>query len=56
MRKRMQRHAAILAVTAASLTLAFWILQAPAVQAEHGDEFPKPTFNEKGELNRPDPS
>ena len=54
MRKRSQRQAAVLAVTAAFLALAFWTLPAPVVQAERGHEFPKPTFNEKGELNRPD--
>ena len=50
---RWSRGPVLLAITL-SLTLTSVLQLSPSLLAEPGDAFPKPTFNDNGELMRPD--
>ena len=47
-------RALVLFVAALSLAVALLVHKGPSLRAEHGGNFPKPIFNDKGELIRPD--
>ncbi len=47
-------RALVLFVAAPLLAVALLSQESPSIRAEHGAGFPKPTFNDKGELIRPD--
>ncbi len=54
MRMRLLVRASVLFVAALSLVVVFLLQQSPSIRAERGGGFPKPVFNDKGELIRPD--